>query len=161
MRPTEDERQKLLLAAGDILFVRTNANREHTGRCAVFNHELQEALFASYLIRVRLEPGTLLPRFAQMYAGTSTGQSFLSGRASPAADGKFNINTQTIRRVRIPRPSTEEQREIVQTLEAAEAKILALEKEFSVLLELFRAMLEELMTGRLSAVPLISEEAVS
>jgi type I restriction enzyme S subunit len=56
----------------------------------------------------------------------------------------------------------EEQNEIASALSACDTKISSLEREAEILEELFRAMLEELMTGRLSAVPLIDakQEAV-
>jgi hypothetical protein len=57
------------------------------------------ALFASYLIRVELRYGTITPLFTQMYAMTEGGKRYLSGMAPGAADGKFNINSQTIRAV--------------------------------------------------------------
>ena len=74
-----DEADRLRLAVGDILFVRTNGRREYTGRCAVFMGEPEEASFASYLIRARLKPDTLLPQFAQFYATTPRGSSYLAG----------------------------------------------------------------------------------
>ncbi len=150
----------LELESGDLLFVRTNGRREYTGRCAVFSGELKQALFASYLIRARLKPKTLLPPFVQLYTMTHKGQAYLSGKASNAADGKFNINTHTIKSVLIPMPSLDEQTDIVGALAACDAKILALEREAKVLDELFKAMLEELMTGRLSAMPLVDEVSV-
>jgi type I restriction enzyme S subunit len=52
-------------------------------------------------------------------------------------------------------PKLAEQHEIADALHACDAKIAALEGEESLLNELFRAMLEELMTGRISVVPLI------
>jgi len=55
-------------------------------------------------------------------------------------------------------PSIFEQYEISGILKACDAKIAALEQEAAVLEELFRAMLEELMTGRLSALPLVEAE---
>ena len=89
---------------------------------------------------------------------TPRGRSYLSGRASNAADGKFNINTQTIKSVLLPLPSSLEQREIVETCRAFDIKIIALEQETERLDELFHAMLDELMTGQRSAVPLIDAE---
>jgi type I restriction enzyme S subunit len=136
------------LAVGDLLFVRTNGRREYTGRCAVFKGELREALFASYLIRARLKPDILLPDFAQLYTEIDEGRGQLSGRASGAADGKFNINTQTIRAVLAPCPSLDEQREIIHILQTVDAKITAAERKRVGLEELFQAMLGELMTGR-------------
>ena len=158
MEPSEREFQSLLLEIGDLLFVRTNGRKEYTGRCAVFQGEFQESLFASYLIRVRLKSNTALPEFVQLYTMTPRGRSYLSGRASNAADGKFNINTQTIKSVLLPLPSSLEQREIVETCRAFDRKIIALEQETERLDELFHAMLEELMTGKRSAVSLIDTE---
>lgn len=46
-------------------------------------------------------------------------------------------------------PSLEEQESIIQTLDACDAIIAALDREAALLDELFRALLQELMTGRL------------
>jgi type I restriction enzyme, S subunit len=157
LEATDEERKKLELHSGDIVFVRTNANREYTGRCAVFRNEVPAALFASYLIRARLTTETLLPDFVREYTDTWRGKTYLSGRASNAADGKFNINTQTIRGVLVPLPQLEEQKEIASALRACDEKLDSLEKGIELLDELFKAILEELMTGRFSALPLIEE----
>ena len=58
-------------------------------------------------------------------------------------------------------PPIEEQQLISSALRACERKITALEQEAAFLDELFRAMLEELMTGRLSALPLVEEKALN
>ena len=47
-------------------------------------------------------------------------------------------------------PTVEEQREVAEVLCACDAKIATLERESALLDELFRALLEELMTGRVS-----------
>jgi len=149
------EADGLRLEVGDLIFVRTNGRREYTGRCAVYKGELGETLFASYLIRARLQSQTLIPEFVRIYTELPEGRQYLSGRASHAADGKFNINTQTIKGVIVPIPLIEEQQIIVETIEACNAKIAALEREAQVLDELFRAMLDELMTGRLRLTTLV------
>ena len=89
IEPSEKEFQSLLLEIGDLLFVRTNGRKEYAGSCAVFQGEFQDSLFASYLIRVRLKPDTVLPEFVQLYTMTPKGRSYLSGRASNAADGNL------------------------------------------------------------------------
>ena len=52
----DKEVDRLRLKEDDLLFVRTNGNPDYIGRCAVFDGP-REALFASYLIRVRVRPG--------------------------------------------------------------------------------------------------------
>lgn len=51
-------------------------------------------------------------------------------------------------------PPKNEQQEIAALLRACDTKIAALEREAALLDELFRAMLEELMSGRLSVRPI-------
>ena len=58
----------------------------------------------------------------------------------------------------IPLPPLSEQRAIANVFQAIDEKIAALEKEVEHLDELFRATLDELMTGQRSAVPLIDTE---
>ena len=67
IEPNERELGTLSLEIGDLLFVRTNGRKEYAGRCAVFQGEFQESLFASYLIRVRMKPDIVLPEFVQLY----------------------------------------------------------------------------------------------
>lgn len=141
----------LKLEPGDLIFVRTNGQRAYVGRCAVYKGKPQDALFASYLIRARLKAETLLPDFVQLYTETEAGRGHLSGKASGAADGKFNINTQIIRAVPMPQPSLDEQREIIRVMQAVDAKVAAAERKRERLEELFRAMLEQLMTGKIRA----------
>lgn len=94
--PKPNEIDKLRLQAGDLLFVRTNGVKENAGRCSKFNGELPDCYFASYLIRVRLDPSVLNSDFLNEYTRTEAGVSFLSGRSIRTADGKFNINSGTL-----------------------------------------------------------------
>lgn len=69
-----------------------------------------------------------------------------------------NLNAALIRSIVIPLTSQEEQKEIARVLRFCDSKIDTLEKESELLEELFRVMLERLMTGRLSAIPIIENE---
>jgi type I restriction enzyme S subunit len=149
---------RILLKPGDLLFVRTNATRENVGRCAVFRGEPVGALFASYLIRVQLRDGTIIPDFMHMYAMTESGRRYLSGMASGAADGKFNINTQTIRAVIVPYPPSGEQRQVVNMVQAVDAKIDAEEGRKAALQALFKTMLHHLMTGKIRVPKTVTSE---
>ena len=156
LRAKTTTKQSLSLARGDILFVRTNGQRKYIGRSAVYEGQPPDAIFASYLIRTRLKPDVLLPQFFQAFSESQAARLQLISRASGAADGKFNINTQTLRTLEVPITSVDEQREIVAVLSACDAKIAALDREISMHEELFRAFLEELISGRLGTEPLIA-----
>lgn len=144
----ETRANRLKLVIGDLLFVRTNASRERCGRCAIYRGDPPDALFASYLIRARVKESVALPEFVHAFADTTAGQVQLSGRASGAADGKFNINTQIIKSVALPAPPLHEQREIVETISTVDRKLETERARKSALEALFKTLLHLLMTGR-------------
>ncbi len=127
---------------------RTNGVKENAGRCSKFNGELADCYFASYLIRVRLDPKILNPDFLNEYSRTEVGTSFLSGKAVRTADGKFNINSGSLKTMRVPVPAIEEQEEIARTLGLLDEKAKnAISKKTS-LQDLFRTLLHELMIAK-------------
>ncbi|MBS1809020.1 MAG: restriction endonuclease subunit S [Acidobacteria bacterium] len=66
-----------------------------------------------------------------------------------------NLNSALIRSIIIPMPSLPEQKEIATLLTSNDKKLSALQRECEALDELFRAMLEEFMTGKLPVQPLL------
>lgn len=64
------------------------------------------------------------------------------------------INRNQLGMIELTIPSLEEQQEIAEILSSCDAKIATLEREIKLHDELFRAMLEELMTEQLSSLPL-------
>ena len=147
-KPKRNELGKLELEPGDLLFVRTNGVKENAGRCSIFYGELADCYFASYLIRVRLDPAILNPSFLNMYSRTDVGTSFLSGKAIRTADGKFNINSGTLKSMLVPIPGIEEQEEIARTLEIVNKKTNNAVSRKSRLQELFGTLLHSLMTAQ-------------
>jgi len=151
----EAEMEKLRLANGDVLFVRTNGQRHLIGRCAVYKGSPVQSAFASYLIRARFKPNTVDSDYFQYYTETDTGRSFLAGQANGAADGKFNLNTQAINSALVPLPSNPaEQGEVTTRLAAIDAKLAHHESRQKLLSELFRTLLRDLMTARLRVTDL-------
>ena len=148
-QPKRPELESLLLRDGDLLFVRTNGVLENAGRCALYRGELDNGYFASYLIRVRVDGSKVLPAFVNEYASTERGRSFLSGRAIRTADGKFNINSGTLKRVLLPLPSLDEQAEIVRQLDLVVTKLKLHDAKRRAFSDLFRTLLHQLMTAQI------------
>ena len=147
-----DKADRYRLKNGDLIFIRTNGVIERLGACAVYAEKPEAALFASYLIRARLKLDQVEPRYASNFYGSDLGTSIVAGRATPAADGKYNLNTGTIDSLPLPLPRTlDEQREIVAILDAIDHKIDLHRRKCVVLDDLLRAMLHMLTTG---AIPI-------
>ncbi|MBN4002676.1 restriction endonuclease subunit S [Nostoc sp. LPT] len=71
-----------------------------------------------------------------------------------SAHGTKRLPTSSLKTLQIPLPKIKEQQLIAITLKACDRKIQALEKEIALTDELFHAMLEQLMTGKISTQPL-------
>ncbi len=146
--PKSNEIEKLKLDKGDLVFVRTNGAKELSGRCSIFNNEIENCYYASYLIRVKFNLVEINPEFVNYYAQTEKGKSFLSGKANRTADGKYNINTGILNNVLFPKPKLDEQNEIVNIISLIENKVLIQLSKKKILTELFKTLLQELMTGK-------------
>lgn len=147
-KPKLNEIGNLRLQSGDLLFVRTNGVKENAGRCSLFEDEIEDCYFASYLIRVRLDPSRLTPSFLNEYSRTEVGTSFLSGKAIRTADGKFNINSGTLKTMLVPVPAIDEQEEIARALALIDTKSSSARAKQFALQDLFRTLLHELMTAK-------------
>ncbi len=151
--PAEASRYRL--ESGDLIFIRTNGVIERLGSCAVYAGDPKEALFASYLIRAQIKLDRLEPRFVSYFFSSELGTSIIAGRATPAADGKYNLNTGTIDGLPLPLPPTlDEQCEIVAILDAIDHKIDLHKKKRAVLDDLFKSLLHKLMTGEIRVADL-------
>ncbi|MEH1940154.1 MAG: restriction endonuclease subunit S [Nostoc sp.] len=71
-----------------------------------------------------------------------------------SAHGTKRLPTSSLKTLPIPLPKIEEQQLIAKVLKFCDRKIQALEKELTLIDELFHAMLEQLMTGKISTQPL-------
>ncbi len=150
-----DQAARYRLENGDLLFIRTNGAIERLGACAVFADNPRGALFASYLIRARLRRDRINPYFAAIFFGSELCTDIIAGRATPASDGKYNLNTGTIDGLPIPLPPTlEEQNEIVAVLEAIDRKIDEHRLKSKILDEVSKAQLHKLMAGEIRAADL-------
>ena len=92
----DSDATRYLLAAGDLLFIRTNGVLDRLGACAVYDGQPPDSLFASYLIRASLKTDRVLPRFASYFMSSDCGTAMVARRATAASDGKYNLNAAAI-----------------------------------------------------------------
>ena len=117
---SEEDLERYRLQSGDLLFNRTNS-KELVGKCAMFD-EPGDWVFASYLIRVRLDPSKALPRFASDFLATRAGRLQID-RLSRQIIGMTNINAEELKEILIPLPSDLKiQEELVAAMDAARAE---------------------------------------
>jgi len=130
------------LEAGDLLFARIGAT---TGKSLLIR-ECPEAIFASYLIRVRVNLSRLLPEF--LFHFTQGNLYWCQINATKGGRLKQGINIPVLSSLLVPLPPLPEQCEIVCILRAVDKKLQAEEARKQALEALFKTLLHNLMSGK-------------
>ena len=146
---SQETKEKYLLKTGDIVIARIGAT---TGKAYIID-DCPEAIFASYLIRVRTKDDLLPVFLAQYFRSNNYWRQIDKSKGGRLKGG---VNIPILGHLILPLPPLSEQRAIANIFRAIDDKTAALEREVKLIDELFHAMLEELMTGQRSAVPLVS-----
>ena len=113
---TPNEFSTWRLERGDIVFNRTNS-KELVGKCEVFD-EPGDWVFASYLMRLRVDPNKATPEFVAAFLNTRAGRVQID-RESRQIIGMSNINAEEIRTLRVPLPNPTKQKELLDVLDTA------------------------------------------
>ena len=112
---SEEERKRYALKTGDIVFARTGAT---TGKSFLVRSCPENAVFASYLIRVRASEKVdsgYLSRFFQTPSYWNQITQSSTGTAQPG------VNASNLKKLSIPLPSIAQQRRIAEILDRADA----------------------------------------
>lgn len=112
----EEVLDRYRLHKGDLLFNRTNS-KELVGKCEAFD-EQGDWVFASYLIRVRLDTSRALPGFVSAFLNSPAGRIQID-QVSRQVAGMSNVNAEELRDLQIPLPSAEVQERLLSELDAA------------------------------------------
>ncbi|MCZ7568856.1 MAG: restriction endonuclease subunit S [Ardenticatenaceae bacterium] len=148
-KETADKLSKHYLSEGDILISR----RGDFSRYSYITQRYSGWLCGTGCLLIRLNHPEMDNYFLAVSIGTASIQNYL--KHNSVGSIMPNLNTKILQGMPVLLPTLPEQVEVATVLRAFDAKIDALEQEITLLDELFHAMLEELMTGRLSAVSLI------
>jgi type I restriction enzyme S subunit len=107
----ESDKAKYLLGSGDLVFARTGAT---VGKSFLITGSVPEAVFASYLIRVRLREG-INPKYVSYFFKSS--QYWQQISESQAGIGQPNVNGKKLSQLQIPVAPPDQQKLIVAEIE--------------------------------------------
>jgi len=138
--------RKLVLTEGDLLFVRTNGNRENVGRSAVYCEKDGIFVFASYLIRARLSDN-LDPIFANTYLMLPYAREQLFKNARTSA-GQYNINTNGLKAIQFIVPPVNLQRKFATIVHKINYLTVQQKKSQQEIDNLFNLLLERAIGGK-------------
>lgn len=151
---------KCSLVPGDVLFNRTNSP-ELVGKTAVFDGKRGPAVFASYLVRVRVTDA-VEPSFLAACINSAQGRSYIASVRTQQV-GQANVNASKLAAMPIPLPPLGEQHRIVEEMDRQFSILDAMEATVDAGLaraeRLRQAILREAFAGRLVPQDLADEPA--
>ena len=150
---SKDEVEAYRVKEGDFLFARSGA----IGRYGIYESKNQ-AVFASYLIRFRFDP----ERCINYFIGYCYESDFCQHQIASITQGSsnININANNIKDIMIPLPSVSEQNKICIRLKSLDKRIDLLSLKYQQLNSIKKALMQDLLTGKVRVNLTDKESAV-
>jgi type I restriction enzyme S subunit len=142
---SEKEIEKFKINKNDVIFNRTNS-LELVGRTAIYKYEMNNVVFASYLIRIKTKEDILLPDYLNYYFNHQETQKRLKSIATRGVS-QSNISASRLSTFAIPLPSISEQESIIRVLESVNRKMMINQSKLILYKSIFKTLLHELMSG--------------
>lgn len=147
-----DERATYRLLSGDLLTIRSNGSVSLVGKVALITAAHTQYLYAGYLIRLRPNPVVIESAYLLRVMESHALRSQIESKAK-STSGVNNINSGELQELLVPVCHIEEQREIVERLEAQLSAFDAVEKEIDAALTrvsaLRQSILKQAFSGQL------------
>lgn len=150
---SESERHKL--QSGDVV-VTEGGDFDKLGRGFVWDGQVANCVHQNHIFAIRANKEKLLPEYLAYLIQSNYGKSYFLSVAHKTTNLAC-INSTKLKAFPTLLPDLDEQKAIANILQACDSKITTLEKEITLHEELFRALLDELMTGRISTLPLVEQ----
>ena len=136
----------LWLRDGDVLFNRTNS-WEHVGRTGIWRGQIEDATFASYLVRLNPHPNKLLPEMLNSWLNWEQTQIAMRRQATPAVQ-QVNINPTNLRSIPAAFPRNLDEQTAITARISAMRTVLNCYREHVYKLKSMKAgLMQDLLTG--------------
>lgn len=124
---TDGELKRINAKVGDVFFTRTSETREDVGYASVLIEEIKDCTYAGFLIRARPTTDKLLPGYCKYCFSTPQIRSSIVSNSSFTT--RASLTGGRLSNISIPVPTLNEQRSIVEKLDAFPSLISKLQEE--------------------------------
>lgn len=136
-----------LLRNGDLVFVRSNGNRDLVGRCIAIYPNGEKVAFSGFCIRLRIENPALDSTYVtHLFRASSFRRALLPGGQGANIQ---NINQKNLSELAIPIPSPELQRQFSSAIEKVESLKTRYQHSLTDLESLYGALSQQAFKGKL------------
>lgn len=135
-----------LLTDGDLLFVRSNGNKDLIGRCLFFPEVKERLSFSGFTIRGRADKKNVLPQYMAFVARSS----FFKSQISQYGGGTniSNLSQQILNDIALSLPPLYEQKKIAKILSTWDKAITTTEQLLANSQQQKKALMQQLLTGK-------------
>ena len=135
-----------LLRSGDLLFVRSNGNKQLIGRCLFFPSVNERLSFSGFTIRGRVSDGKTL----QVYASHLVRSELIKSQFSKNGAGTniSNLSQDVLSQATLNLPPTAEQTKIARILSTWDKVIATTERQLANSQQQKQALMQQLLTGQ-------------
>jgi len=149
----ESEIERYGLCDGDVV-VTEGGDFDKLGRGFIWKAQLPLCIHQNHVFAVRPDRSRLTPDFLAYLFQSQYGKAYFLSVAHRTTN-LASINSEKLKAFPVALPPLDEQIKIVKVLNCCDVMLASIGREITLLDELFRAFLEDLMSGRLSTLPLI------
>jgi type I restriction enzyme S subunit len=114
----DQELERLMLQAGDLLVVEGNGSPDQIGRSAMWHGEIPHCVHQNHLIRIRPDD-TISPRFLELLWNSPEIMNQLR-QVSNSTSGLYTLSTSKIKAIQLAIPPLGEQQRIAQVLDSVD-----------------------------------------
>lgn len=136
---------KYLLKEGDVL-ITEGGDLDKLGRGAVWEGEIDPCLHQNHVFRIRCGP-EILPDYLSLYLSSQQGRDYFL-KVGKQSTNLASVNATEVRRMPIPLPSIAEQERILDPVRSLRKMVSSLEAQVAKLRTIRKALVEDLVTGR-------------
>lgn len=141
--------ESLQVKTGDFFVLRGNGNRDYIGIGGVVRDDIQESMiYSDLLFRLRFQDAETVPFYIPYMWQTQTFLHRLQSKAK-SGSGLWKIGKRDIENELFVLPGKDEQRDIVEVIDAVINSFVATEKTFEVLQQVKKSLLQNLLTGKI------------
>jgi type I restriction enzyme S subunit len=146
------------LQAGDVLMTE-GGDIDKLGRGAIWEGQIENCLHQNHIFRIRANRDLLEPEFYALVVESDIAKRYFN-RVAKRTTNLASTNKTQVRAFRFPLPpTTDEQRKIVAIMKAAKATLAGLLSKQDALSELKKAVMHDLLTGRVRVTNTIKAAA--
>ena len=132
----------------EITRIESADDRNKLGRGCIWQGEIDRCAYQNHIFRVRFDPETLHPLLFHFLLQSYQAKRYFFSHAKQTSN-LCTINSRELKRFEVPVPPPEEQKEMLNILEAAEDSIRSAERKIAETERVKRSLLQNLLTGRI------------